>query len=397
MAHNILNYERPEVYRAADLVTEESDELLSSVAPSKPQARTRKIRHVIAPFAQDQFELSNNTALKLPTINGPVSEYSIHHPGPLELTWAKSLKFVSSIEGCDVQKLLQDSFKIQGCYYVLPRFSQFRVQIFKDKENAEFPFIVELQRRSGDAFLTGLLFKSLREFFQATKENEETIPISPAVMSIYVRDDDCDAIFSIRAPSMDNPVKFEGLDLTRGFSDSTHWVDMLNTTVLETTRSASNALALAAQSETNIPHLLTNAEGIVKGLKNLFSYSQDTPTLFGCSVILNKLSTDHNFCLYCVENNVISTILNALFDWSGQGKRDVSSTQILLQLTHALENIRKSIGDKNWGHCLHQDPEALDILQPLLKNGSNLGQRLFQILFSDEFHNTTTTEDLGQN
>ena len=52
---------------------------------------------------------------------------------------------------------------------------------------------------------------------------------------------------------MDIPVKFEGLDLTRGYSDSSHWVDMMNTTVLETTRSGSNALALAAQSEMNIP------------------------------------------------------------------------------------------------------------------------------------------------
>jgi len=346
-----------------------------------PQVRTKKIRHVIAPFARNQFELTNNTAQKLPVLNGPVSDYSIRHAGPRELIWQKCLKFVSSIDGgCDVQKVLQDSCKIQGCYYVLPRFSQFRVQIFTHTKNPELPFIIELQRRSGDAFLTGLLFKMMREFFE--KENNG-IPLSL---------DEDEIIFSIVTPFMDIPVKFEGLDLTRGYSDSSHWVDMMNTTVLETTRSGSNALALAAQSEMNIPHLLASAEGIVKGLKNLFTYSQDTPTLFGCSVLLNKLSVDKNFCVYCVENDVISTILNALFDWSGQGKRDVSSTQILLQLTHTLENIRKTIGDQEWGKCLSEDLEELDALQPLLKDGTELGQRLFKILFSDEFD-----ENLGEN
>jgi len=393
MAHRELDFENPEVYRSADL-THETAADIRSIAPSRAQNRTKKIRHVIAPFAQTQFDLTNNTAQKLPPLNGPLSEYSIHHRGPLELTWAKCLKFVNKIECCDVQKILHDSFKIQGCHYVLPRFSQFRVQIFQNKENAEAPFVVELQRRSGDAFLTGLLFKSMREFFADQKDNDA--PISP-----------------IRGPTLDIPIRFEGLNLTRGCSDCSHWVDMLNTTVLETTRSGANALALATQSEGNIPNLLTNTEGIVKGVINLFSYSKDTPTLFGCSVILNKLSVDHDFCMYCMENEIVSTILNALYDWSGQGKRDVSSTQILLQLTMTLENIRKNIGNENWRQCLTQDPESLESLQPVLKEASALGQRLFVILFSsdNEFENhlknmkaeeeeeteKNTTEDIGQN
>lgn len=374
-----LDLEENETFRSARLVVNEALEPPRGGAPSKAQSRTKKIRHVIAPFAKGSFDLTNNTAQKLPTLHGPISEYFIRHPGPLELIWAKCLKFVNIIECCDVQKVMTDGYKIQACYYVLPRFCQFRVQLLKDKEHPDCPFLIELQRRDGDAFLAGLLFKSLREYFKE-KEEKNDAPIS------HEEEDDIFGhveTISIKGPSLDIPIKFEGLDLTKGFSDCSHWVDMLNTTVLETTRSGSNALALAAQSELNIPNLLVHTEGIIKGLKNLFSYSQDTATLFACSVILSKLSVNNDFCIFCMENDVISSILAALYDWSGQnGKKDVSSLQILLHLTVTLENLRKNMGDENWVKYISEQTEALDLLQPLLKDGTNLAQRLFFLSFN---------------
>lgn len=176
---------------------------------------------------------------------------------------------------------------------------------------------------------------------------------------------------------------------------------MLNKPVLETTRSAANALALAAQSENNIPNLLTHTEGIVKGVKNLFQFSQDASTLFGCSVLLSKLSVNSDFCIYCADTELISSILQGLVDWSGQGKRDVSSTQILLQLTKTLENIKKNLSPSGWIQFLSRDPESLDLLEPILKEGSELGKRLFSILFNEshpsEENETNSTENIGEN
>merc|ERR1711879_415240 len=163
-------------------------------------------------------------------------------------------------------------------------------------------------------------------------------------------------ISPVRGPSLDKPISFEGLDLNRS-DDSHHWVQMLNKPVLETTRSAANALALAAQSEANIPNLLNHMEGIVKGIGNLFQYSQDASTLFGCSVLLSKLSVNSDFCIYCADNGILSTILQGLVDWSGQGKRDISSAQILLQLTKTLEKMKKNLGHDEWIKLLSSDPE----------------------------------------
>lgn len=357
-----------EVYKAVALdVRETTEQMGSSSVPQKEQRQ----RHVTAAFAQPQEALDCNTNQTLSKVNGPLSLYHIRSKGPVDLTWAKSKEFVNKIENCDTQKILHESFKIQACYYRLPRFTQFRVQLFDDGDkNPELPIVVELQRRDGDAFLTGLLFKGLRDFFRDS-EDEPSVEQSPIISG---------------GPG-DGISEFQGLDLSKGQDDVSHWAEMMNQNVLESARSGANALALAAQGGSNLPYLLESHDRVVEGIKKLFMHSKDCPTIFGCSVLLSCLSVDDGFCNYCVENGVLLSIFKALHDWSGEGKYDVSSTQILSHLTQSLENIRDNIGNERWREILlnQNNQESLNKLARLLKDRKTgeVGQLLFQVLFAD--------------
>jgi len=361
--------ENDEAFRSVAVRVEETTEQLSLKQTPVPQKQRQ--RHVTAAFAQPQEDLDCNTNQTLSKANGPLSLYHIRTKGPVDLTWAKSKEFVHKIENCDTQKILHESFKIQACYYRLPRFTQFRVQLWDDGDkNPDLPIVVELQRR-GDAFLTGLLFKGLRDFFFRETEDEPSGDQSPIISG---------------GPG-EGISEFQGLDLSKGQDDVAHWAEMMNQNILESARSGSNALALAAQGGSNLPYLLESHDRLVEGIKKLFNHSKDCPTIFGCSVLLACLSVDDGFCNYCVENGVLLSIFEALHDWSGEGKYDVSSTQILSHLTQSLENIRNNIGDERWREILlnQNNQESLNKLATLLKDRQvgDVGQLLHEVLFAD--------------
>lgn len=363
MARDLSLFEKEEVFRAVALQEEEPTQILRQGGSSK-----QKPRHVTAAFAQTNENLTCNTNQTLSKLNAPLSDYHVRSKGPVELTWAKSLDFVHKIENCDTQRIMHESYKIQACVYRVPRFTQFRVQLFEDGDtNPEFPIVVELQRRDGDAFLTGILFKGLRDFF---KDENVLVPV-------------------ISGDPAEGLTEFQGLDLSRGEDDALHWANMMNTSVLETARSGANALALACQNESNISYLMECQEIIVQGIKKLLTHSKDCPTIFGCATLLTTLSTEESFCDFCAQNDMILPILNALHDWSGEGKYDVSSTTILLKLTETLERLRDFMGDDAWQSdvLLHEDfQEILNNLAVLLKDrkAGDLGERLRQVLFADD-------------
>merc|ERR1712062_174560 len=72
------------------------------------------------------------------------------------------------LENTDLE-VLDSSFKIKGHNYQLPRYTVFRLQLFQNEKETE-PYIVELQRREGDAYLHGQIFQGLKNEFEDAPE-----------------------------------------------------------------------------------------------------------------------------------------------------------------------------------------------------------------------------------
>lgn len=333
--------------------------------PELVQASRNKTNAVQAAYAQNIPDVTKSQGhnLEVPVLRGPTETMSFKLPGPKEAIWNKVQHFVQNLENSDVVGTL-DSYKLQAYYYLLPRFCLYRIQLFRDEKDDETPFTVEMQRRDGDAYLTNIVFQQLKQEFVKPAADEFGDDQEASKPTGYVH-------MISWTPDSDGGPDFTYLDLSECEEDVTHWCTLLNQANLESARSGSGCLALAAQTEQNFQYIMSNSEAILSGVNNLFAVAEDPPTVFSCAVLLASLAVNSDWCRICLENDMLASILRALIRWSGSGNSNkLVSKQVLLHFSIVLRRMRDAVGDESFVEYLGNDElsDSMETIAELLKN-----------------------------
>lgn len=280
--------------------------------------------------------------------SGPLHEIlRIEHKGPIELLWEKIRAFVASLDNVDIQTTSDDG-KIQAYHYALPRYVLFRIQIFQNT-SSEFPFVVEFQRREGDAYVHTVLFQHLRAVLAEDSADSD------------ISESSC---YPTLTPAEANE-NFQSLDLRQSEEDLDLWIRLLNQPNLLSTQSASGCLAMATQTETNLPYLLKAANGILKGFHQCLKHSEDPPTLFGCSVVLSRMAGHADWCDSLLQNGLIPVVIRTILKWTAS---KLKSKRTVLNLLLTLRCVIERVGSDAFVEAAGE--EALHRLHALSKSNA---------------------------
>jgi len=273
------------------------------------------------PLPENTQSQQNQT---VPLLSGPSTRSQrIEVNASLSDCWDKCQQFCASLENTDLEIL--STYKAQGYFYQLPRYTMFRLQVFRQQEGqegADEPLVVEFQRREGDGYLHGLLFVQLRNFLvpESAIEFDSTTDIS------------------------NTPLEFTQLHLENEEDDLAVFISHLfNSHDLLAARSGSNTIALACQNPANFTQIISRADDILGGMQELLQISQDPSTVFACIYVLATLGSDPTWCSVCItQPNLLSIICNLFPIWSNQEpKKQVhTSTQILIQAASTLKALQ---------------------------------------------------------
>jgi len=252
---------------------------------------------------------------QVPVISGPTSEAQrLEVEGTSEDIWKRCVEFCNSLENTDLE--IQDSsYKVKGHNFQLPRYTVFRLQLFQNDEKTT-PFVVELQRREGDAYLHGQIFQGLKSEFEEAPE-----------MSVKAS-----------TPNVESDVKekvadMSSLNLTNSPDDVLQWITFLNSKDLEACRSGSTTLALAAQNVDNFEILMKHASKILEGIQLVLPSTEDPATAHGCCAFLSAVSEQDDWMKLCSEINLTAQLAEAALLWSGQSnKKNLHPSPTILRL-----------------------------------------------------------------
>jgi len=304
-----------------------NDDDASMQPQTQPKRKGKQNMMQQAAFVRPQAPLTQSRTIgnDIPQLgdSGPLHEtLRIEHKGPIELLWEKIRAFVASLENTDIQTISEDG-KIQAYHYALPRYVLFRIQIFQNA-NTDLPFAVEFQRREGDAYVHTVLFQHLRAVLADGGADSDASESSP---------------YPQLTPAEANE-NFQSLDLRQSEEDLELWVRLLNQPNLLSTQSASGCLAMATQTETNLPYLLKAANGILKGFQQCLKHSEDPPTLFGCSVVLSRMAGHADWCDALLQNGMIPVIIRTILKWTGSKLKSKQTVfNLLLTLRCVIERV----------------------------------------------------------
>jgi len=288
-----------------------------------------------APFARPLAPLTQSRTIgRIPKLgdSGPVHDVlKIEHKGPIELLWEKIKAFVASLDNTDIQTISDDG-KIQAYHYQLPRYVLFRVQIFENSD-PDLPYVVEFQRREGDAYVHTVVFQHLRAVLAEGGSHL-------AQMENSGGDSASSSPYQPLTPAEANE-NFQSLDLRQSEQDLDLWIRHLNQPNLHSTQSASGALAMASRTKTNFPYLIKAADGILRGFQNCLKHSDDPPTLFACSVVLSTMSSQADWCDSLLKSGLLSLIISTIIKWKGS---KLKSKQTVINLLLTLRCVIERVG-----------------------------------------------------